>query len=193
MTSQNLPVSESNSTAVGSSLQLTGTGSSAANFSWAGSAAQTFGACNRGQTFTGSDGGGSAGAPTISSTTPTQGATGFPAAGGLAVGFSEAVTLSSGALALSCASSGNVALTHPTSGTRFALSTNIALVGGERCTLAITASAIRDASGLSPAANQSIAFTMATHATSPEPTKFTCCSGADGRSPANRGLHCRVE
>lgn len=47
VTSQNLPVSESNSTAVGSSLQLTGTGSSAANFSWAGSAAQTFGACNR--------------------------------------------------------------------------------------------------------------------------------------------------
>ncbi|MBV6687934.1 endonuclease [Xanthomonas euvesicatoria pv. physalidis] len=162
VTSQNLPVSESNSTAVGSSLQLTGTGSSAANFSWAGSAAQTFGACNRGQTFTGSDGGGSTGAPTISSTTPTQGAIGFPAAGDLAVGFSEAVTLGSGAFALSCASSGNVALTYPTSGTRFTLSTNTALVGGERCTLAITASAIRDASGLSPAANQSIAFTVAT-------------------------------
>ncbi|PPT43381.1 hypothetical protein XarbCFBP8150_21910, partial [Xanthomonas arboricola] len=29
-------------------LSLTGTGSSAANFSWAGSSAQTFGACNRG-------------------------------------------------------------------------------------------------------------------------------------------------
>uniref|UniRef100_UPI003F7E7C5E endonuclease n=1 Tax=Xanthomonas sp. 0924 TaxID=2835534 RepID=UPI003F7E7C5E len=163
ITSQNLPVSESNSSAVGSSLQLTGTGSSAANFSWAGSSAQTFGACNRGQSFNGSGGGGETGAaPTITSTTPAQGATGFPAAGDLSVGFSEAVTLSSGAFALSCASSGTVALSYPTSGTRFSLSTNTALVGGERCTLAITASAIRDASGLSPAANQSIAFTVAT-------------------------------
>ncbi|MBB5880747.1 endonuclease I [Xanthomonas arboricola] len=163
VTSQNLPVSESNSSAVGSSLQLTGTGSSAANFSWAGSSAQTFGACNRGQSFNGSGGGGeTGGAPTITSTTPTQGATGFPAAGDLSVGFSEAVTLGSGAFALSCASSGTVALSYPTSGTRFSLSTNTALVGGERCTLAITASAIRDASGLSPAANQSIAFTVAT-------------------------------
>ncbi|WP_126967837.1 MULTISPECIES: endonuclease [Xanthomonas] len=163
ITSQNLPVSESNSSAVGSSLQLTGTGSSAANFSWAGSSAQSFGACNRGQSFNGSGGGGETGAaPTITSTTPTQGATGFPAAGDLSVGFSEAVTLSSGAFALSCASSGTVALSYPTSGTRFSLSTNTALVGGERCTLAITASAIRDASGLSPAANQSITFTVAT-------------------------------
>ncbi|UUE96985.1 endonuclease [Xanthomonas hortorum pv. pelargonii] len=163
VTSQNLPVSESNSSAVGSSLQLTGTGSSAANFSWAGSSAQTFGACNRGQTFNGSGGGGETGAaPSITSTTPTQGATNFPAAGDLSVGFSEAVTLSSGAFALSCASSGTVALSYPTSGTRFSLSTNTALVGGERCTLAITASAIRDASGLSPAANQAIAFTVAT-------------------------------
>ncbi|MEG8126121.1 endonuclease, partial [Xanthomonas hortorum pv. gardneri] len=163
ITSQNLPVSESNSSAVGSSLQLTGTGSSAANFSWAGSSAQTFGACNRGQSFNGNGGGGETGAaPSITSTTPTQGATNFPAAGDLAVGFSEAVTPSSGAFALSCASSGTVALSYPTSGTRFSLSTNTALVGGERCTLAISASAIRDASGLSPAANQSIAFTVAT-------------------------------
>ncbi len=153
VTSQNLPVSESNSSAVGSSLQLTGTGSSPANFSWAGSSAQTFDACNRGQTFNGS-GGETGGAP-------TQGATGFPAAGDLAVGFSEAVTLSSGAFALSCASSGTVALSYPTNGTRFTLSSNTALVGGERCTLAITASAIRDAAGLSPAANQSLVFTVA--------------------------------
>ncbi|KAB7771069.1 endonuclease [Xanthomonas maliensis] len=160
MTSQNLPVSESSNTPVGSSLQLTGSGSGASDFRWTSGAAQTFGACNLGQRFAGSSGT-PGGAPTITGTVPSDGATGFPAAGDLAVTFSGPVTLGNGAFALRCASSGEVALSYPSSGTRFALSTNTALVGGERCTLAITAAAIRDASGLSPGADQRIGFTVA--------------------------------
>ena len=56
MTSQNIPVAETNSTAAGTSLQLTGSGSQYAHFTWAESAKQTFGACNNGQTFSGTGG-----------------------------------------------------------------------------------------------------------------------------------------
>ena len=55
MVSDDIGVSESGSTPVGYSLQLTGTGSSYGDFSWAAAAANTFGAPNNtGQTFSGS-------------------------------------------------------------------------------------------------------------------------------------------
>ncbi|MBB6365381.1 endonuclease I [Xanthomonas sacchari] len=158
MTSQNLPVSESNSTPAGTSLQLRGNGSAAADFSWSDSATSTFGACNNGQTFAG---GSSNAAPTVTATTPTQGATDFPAAGDLAVTFSEAVSLASGAFGLSCQQSGSVALTYPSSGTQFALSTNTALKAGESCTLSIVAARVSDADGAHPAQDRSVAFNVA--------------------------------
>ena len=51
LTSTNLPVSETGSDPAGRSLQLGGTGSSYANFTWRSPATATFGACNNGQTF----------------------------------------------------------------------------------------------------------------------------------------------
>ena len=51
MISTDIGVSEPSSTAVGYSLQLTGTGNAASDFSWASAAANTFGAVNTGQTF----------------------------------------------------------------------------------------------------------------------------------------------
>lgn len=50
-TSQNLPVSESDSTAAGTSMQLGGSGATLANFAWQSSRTQTFGACNANQSF----------------------------------------------------------------------------------------------------------------------------------------------
>lgn len=50
LTSSNLPVSESASTAAGTSLQLGGSGG-LSNFTWRGAATQTFGACNNSQSF----------------------------------------------------------------------------------------------------------------------------------------------
>ncbi|WDS36736.1 endonuclease [Pseudoxanthomonas sp.] len=161
-TSSNLPVSEGSSTAVGTSLQLGGSGAAYADFSWNGSATQTFGACNAGQTFTGSGGGGDTNTPpSVVSTTPTNGATGFPAAGDLEVTFSEPVTLASGALSLSCASSGSVALTYASSGTGFAASTDTALVAGESCSFTVNASAVSDGEGAHPSANTVVAFNVA--------------------------------
>ncbi|WP_210131159.1 endonuclease [Stenotrophomonas rhizophila] len=169
LTSQNIPVSESNSTAPGTSLQLTGSGSQYTHFTWAGSAAQTFGACNTGQTFSGGGSTGPNTPPSVSTTTPEQGATSFPAAADLAVTFSESVTVSAGAFALSCGQSGTVPLTHASSGTRFTLSTNTALVAGEACRFDIRAARIKDAQGARPAADTRIAFTVASGGNDPGP------------------------
>jgi len=170
MTSQNIPVAESNSTAPGTSLQLTGSGSQYTHFTWAESAAQTFGACNTGQTFSGSPGTpGPNTPPSVSTTLPAQGSSTFPAAGDLEVVFSENVTLASGAFALSCGQSGSVPLNHPSSGRTLKISTNTALVAGEACRFDIRASRISDSQGARPAADSRIAFTVASSTGTPDP------------------------
>ena len=169
MTSQNIPVAESNSTAPGTSLQLTGSGSQYAHFTWAPSAAQTFGGCNAGQSFSGSPGtGGPNTPPSVSTTVPAQGSSTFPAAGDLEVVFSENVTLASGAFALTCGRSGTVSLSHPGSGRTVKVSTSTALVAGEACRFDIRASRISDDQGARPAADSRIAFTVAS-TTTPDP------------------------
>ena len=57
MTSVDIGVSEASSSAVGNSLQLAGSGTMSGDFTWAGSAANTFGAVNSGQSFGGGGGG----------------------------------------------------------------------------------------------------------------------------------------
>ena len=53
MTSEDIGVSEASGSAVGNSLQLVGTGTAYADFTWAGSSPNTFGAVNTGQSFGG--------------------------------------------------------------------------------------------------------------------------------------------
>ena len=155
--SQNLPVSETNATPAGTSLQLQGNATGYAGFAWAPSSSATFGACNNNQSF----GGGGDPRPTVASTTPADGASDFPAAGDLNVAFSESVALSSGAFALSCSVSGTVTLSHGSSGSSFAIDTGTALRAGETCTLTIVAARIVDAAGQSPAADTQVDFTIA--------------------------------
>ncbi len=62
MTSTDIGVAESNATPAGSSLQLTGTGAEAKDFSWSGPSAHTFGSVNTGQTLTNTD---DEGVPTV--------------------------------------------------------------------------------------------------------------------------------
>lgn len=155
-TSSNLSVSETGSTPAGTSLQLGGSGNSYANFSWNASATQTFGTCNRNQTFSAPNP-----PPTVTGTTPADGATEVPAASDLGVSFSESVTLGSGAFALQCATSGAVPLTHASSGSSFTISTGTALHGGETCALTITASKVTDSGGAHPVQNTVVDFTVA--------------------------------
>lgn len=155
LTSSNLPVSETGSTAAGTSLQLGGSGG-LASFTWRSSATQTFGGCNNNQSFSAPNP-----PPVVTTTTPVQGATDFPAAGDLSVGFSETVTLASGAFTLVCGTSGNVALTHASSGSAFLVSSNTALYAGESCTLRVVASKVSDAGGAHPAQDTAIDFSVA--------------------------------
>jgi hypothetical protein len=53
LTSTNIGVTESSSTPIGNSLQLIGTGTDSSDFTWAAAMANTFGAVNTGQTYTG--------------------------------------------------------------------------------------------------------------------------------------------
>lgn len=166
MASVNLPVSEASSAAVGTSLQLSGSGVAAADFVWAGGAAQSFGACNAGQAFTGDGGGGGGGsenvAPTLVSTTPVAGSDTFPPAADIGITFSEPVTAAAGAFRLDCRTSPKaaIALDGPTQGTSFSLSPARTLVGSDSCTLTIDATRITDAEGAPPAAIAPIAFTV---------------------------------
>ena len=155
-TSTNLPVSETSSTPAGTSLQLGGSGSTYANFSWKASATQTFGTCNNGQSFAAANP-----APTVVSTSPANGATGVAAATDLTVTFNESVGLTTGAFTLQCTQSGAVGLTHPASGTSFTITTGATLVGGETCTFTVNASKVFDAGGASPAQNTVATFTVA--------------------------------
>ncbi|GAB3350435.1 endonuclease [Lysobacter tyrosinilyticus] len=154
-TSTNLPVSEDESPS-NTSLQLGGTGSGYANFTWRSSATQTFGACNNAQTFPAPNP-----PPTVVSTSPADGATGVAAATDLAATFSEAVTLSSGAFALQCTQSGSVPLTYPATGTSFTITTGKTLMGGESCTFTIDATKVTDSGGAKLAQNTVTGFTIA--------------------------------
>ncbi len=69
LTSTDIGVSETGSTAAGDSLQLTGSGSTYEDFTWATPAPNTFGAVNTGQSF-----GGTTSTPTPTPTTPPTGA-----------------------------------------------------------------------------------------------------------------------
>lgn len=155
-TSSNLPVSETGSDPAGRSLRLAGTGSAYAHFSWQAAATASFGGCNAGQTFSAPNP-----PPVVTSTTPVQGATDFPAAGNLAVAFSESVSLASGALTLSCGTSGSVPLTHAASGSSFSVSTNTALYAGETCSFRVVASKVTDAGGARPSADTVVGFSVA--------------------------------
>lgn len=157
MTSVDIGVSEPSNTPIGTSLQLAGDGNVAADFTWAESAAATFGTCNNGQTF-GEPGNA---APRVVSTFPADGATDFPYAADLSVTFSEPVVASPGAFALTCA---GVAprrangLDHVSEATTFTLTPAVPLIPGQACTLHIDADFIVDLDDTAPEADASIAF-----------------------------------
>ena len=160
MTSTNIPVSESGSDAAGRSLQLGGSGG-LANFTWRAAATQTFGTCNNSQSFSGTTPPNPV--PTVTSTTPVNGATDFPAAGNLGITFSEPVIAGPGAFTLACATFGDINITWPTTtaATSFSIDTGTALPAGVACTFTAFAANIRDAGDARPAANTVVNFNVA--------------------------------
>ncbi len=156
MTSTDIGVEQANSTPIGLSLQLGGEGNVYADFAWNDSAAQTFGACNNGQSF-GEPGNA---APRVVSTFPTEGSSDFPYAADLTVTFSEPVVAQPGAFTLACEGLARrqPVLDHEAQATSFTLTPSIPLVPGQACSLQIDAGLIADLDEAAPEADTTIAF-----------------------------------
>lgn len=83
-------------------------------------------------------------APQVASTYPLDGATDFPIAANLNVTFSEPVNVVDPWYTLSCSTSGLVGTSYSGGPTSFIIDPLVDLVGGESCTLTITAANVTD-------------------------------------------------
>ena len=183
VTSSNLSVSETGTTAAGTSLQLGGTGTGSASFTWRTSATQTMGACNNNQSFSAPNV-----LPAVISTTPANGAIGVAAASDIQVNFSESVTANTGAFTLSCSQSGARALTYAGSGTSFAVSHNGALAASETCTFTAVAANIKDSANASPTGNTTISYTIAAAAQTGYYSRVNTSSASQLRCSLNQTI-----
>lgn len=139
--------SETADTPTGQSLQLSGSGTQYSNFVWNAPRTSSFGSCNSGQTPTGSGGGGTDAAPTVSSLNPAAGSVSVAVNSNITVTFSEAVSVSGSWFGLSCSASGNKTATVSGTGTSRTLNPNTDFAALETCTLTINAANVVDTDG----------------------------------------------
>ncbi len=99
-------------------------------------------------------------APTVSSTSPSNGTSNHPTNGNVVVNFSEAVTLSGSWHTLVCTASGTKATVVSGSGSSYTINPNVDFTANESCTLTIVAANVRDIDGTPTpmAANYSMSF-----------------------------------
>ena len=124
-------------------------------------------------------------APTVTATTPANGATNVLLHGNLSVTFSESVSVTPTAFTLQCPVGTPIALTNLTAspGTTFTLDPNVALPQNTTCTLTVVATQVTDTDPNDPpntmAANHVITFTTETES-APTVTATTPANGATG-------------
>lgn len=137
--SEDIGVAESSSTAVGSSIQLGGTGTTYQDFTWNPTAPRTFGACNTGQSFASGDV-----PPTVSQTIPAHGATDVAVDSPIDILFSEPVTATVAAFSMTCDASGSVPFMLSGGPQTYTLTLTAALSGQDTCTVTVVAAAVTD-------------------------------------------------
>ena len=124
-------------------------------------------------------------APTVTATTPANGATNVLLHGNLTVTFSESVSVTPTAFTLQCPVGTPIALTNLTAspGTTFTLDPNVALPQNTICTLTVVANQVTDTDANDPpntmAANHVITFTTETES-APTVTATTPANSATG-------------
>lgn len=158
MTSIDIGVSETNSTAPGTSLQLSGSGSDYGSFAWQGTATQTFGSCNNGQSF----GPPVDIAPTVASTAPANGASGLANNLDITVTFSEPVDVTASWFTLICAVSGAHSAVTSGSGNTRTLNPDTDFTSGEVCTLNVIADEVTDQDGTVDAMAEDFSMSFST-------------------------------
>jgi endonuclease I len=133
---------EDANTPTGQSLQLSGTGTIASNFSWNVPRTSSFGACNTGQSFTQPDA-----APTVSALNPAAGSVSVAVNSNITVTFSEAVTTTGSWFNLSCSASGVKSATVVGTGLSRTLDPSVDFTSLETCTFTINAANVSDIDG----------------------------------------------
>lgn len=138
--STDIGVAETGSSAATDSLQLVGMGTQYGDFVWQPDAPASFGACNVGQTFVGSDK-----PPTVASTVPANNASEVALNATLEVTFSEPVSLlQPGAFDLACVSSGTHTFEVGGTSTGYTINPDANFVALEFCSLTIRAANVYD-------------------------------------------------
>lgn len=168
MTSVDIGVSEPNTTAVGNSLQLAGTGSQADDFSWEADSANTFGAINTNQIF--GDGGPQVDTPpSIISTTPYNGSGVNAITSNIDISFSEGVDLSADWFDIDCSVSGSHTAIVDGGPQHYTLNSDVDFVFNEICTVNIVAALVADIDDNDPPDNMEndFSFSFATEIDSP--------------------------
>ena len=187
MTSADIGVAESSSTAVGQSLQLTGSGSVASDFTWAGPTAESPGACNTGQTFVG-DGDQ---APRVTSTIPTNGAIGAAVNSNITITFSEEVSVTASWFDITC-DSGPIDANIGGGPTTFTLMPTLDLPGGESCTVTVFANQVSDQDTIDPPDNMAADFTFS-FSTFPDAVTLISSVQGSGSSVTNEDAVTTIE
>ncbi len=146
LTCTDIGVSQSGTNAVGTSLQLQGSGTTYGNFTWnATSIANTQNAPNTGQTFMG--GPPVDNPPTVASTNPADNAVNVGATSNISVTFSEPVTATTSSFQISCATSGTHAFNLSGGPTTYTLDPTTNFTAGEVCTVTVVAAQVADQDG----------------------------------------------
>jgi len=152
-------VLEAGTEPLGQSLRLIGTGSTYQAFTWNGPATSTFGSPNTGQTFVPVEA-----APSVTSSSPADGATDVAKNVALSITFSEPVVIDNGAVSLTCSGSARAASVSGDPGTTFPITYLPPLPDGASCVIGVTASGIHDTDSADPpdsmAEDVSIDFTV---------------------------------
>lgn len=158
MTSTDMGVSESGTTALGESLQLFGTGTDYEDFTWQGPIANTFGDCNTDQTFSSS----SDVPPTISTTAPDHTETGIPEDTNINIIFSEAVTVTDPWYEMVCSASGSHTAAQSGGPADFTLNPDVDFDSRESCTVTIFKDQVQDQDSPADTMGDDYSFTFST-------------------------------
>ena len=125
-------------------------------------------------------------APSVSSTSPSDGASGVPAGSNLQVTFSEPVAVVDGWYGIDCTASGAVTATVSGGPTTWTLDPDVELAEDEVCTVTIVAASVSDADPQDPpdtmAADRTFTFTVGNICTTPTHT-ISQVQGAGSATP----------
>ncbi len=125
-------------------------------------------------------------APTVTATTPADGASGIAPTAPLSVTFSEPVTAGAGAFSLVCTTGGSRTLTVTGGPSAYTLTPTAPLAAGDACTLTVSAAAVSDVDTVDPpdtmAADKVVRFTTA--AANPCEAPITPIYQIQGSGPA---------